>query len=1184
MKIVKQEKLFYIQASSHKVYEVDLCEVGHDEYIVNVRYGEKGGVMREGTKTVFPVSYDKALNTFQDLVNAKMRKNYQSENTPNPTISFENTSTSTQEEKPKNVFSSVFSSLTASNSTPQNQGSTFSFKTDSKKESILLRLEEAVKGNHIDKKWKLSRVIWKAGELKITEAVPFIVQLAKTKKDPLYQYCVAWSLGRLKQGGDSIAVLMDYYQNGDDKVKRMAGEALLENLPTEEVKNALDSILVSLPQVLIDVIKTEKNAEILKVIKQLIKQEYKDKVPDFLYTLYLVSKTQVAVRWALLSFLKKIKIKRNLFKPIRHIFKMAEFREDSQVFGLIAAQIYRQESKFHSTQYNRREIQYSAAFSQYTKEYFHRRILRTLTSVAENEPAHYVEMASEILLAYNQAKEFPKNQIALHYILHGGSDNWILERNISEYYWYDTTPQHNLAFTLRQDRLESHQEIWDNNQVDIERLLKESNTEPVLAFASKVFFTNQTWIENIKIPFVVNLLAKDSLATRLLGIDIAKKIYDPSQPQIDLINALLQTPYAPAQELAFEWIQANPTKFLAEWEILHFLLIATSTKIQEWVVQNIPLYSKLIPQESLEKALAKTLFLICDLQALEKIVKQHWNNATDKIINEQYLTPIVDNLWHCFSEKLIGLSVEVIVNLLNNPLERIQYLGARIVINHKTLSKNLPNELLISLLTSKFPSVRREGTALISKFDVSTLLKYQIVLWNQTFDGTDDVKTYLQGIHKYIASEDSTYLQKFAHFLLKEAPFTKDVNFYFEDITIQAELIKIDLTNFERWVMCDIENIQILIFDILLKHQNVPQQLPKTYLDKALTSTYASVRNKGLQLLSSLPLEDLLKQKEVIISLCSANEPSIQEGITHVLQKMLQNEEFVIYAINELSQNLLRKETYEGLHEHILQLIQQNFSNHLNHLSDKRMWKLVHTNHKAGNQLGAILLKKQDLSKTTIKTLVNLGSHEAVLIRQIVWEYFEKDVPRIRYEAEQALRLLSASWDDSKEFAFQYFEKHFEKEHWTPELLISICDNVQADIQQYGRKLITRFFEEESGEMYLLHLSQHPSKEVQLMVTNYVERFASEHLENIEKLLPYFATVLMGINKGRVAKQRIFEFLHKQSLEKEAVSKMILPTLIELSLTVSIENKAKIIQILRDIQVKFPHLENPIKVKEVITI
>ena len=603
----------------------------------------------------------------------------------------------------------------------------------------------------------------------------------------------AWSLGRLKQGGDSIPVLMDYYQNGDDKVKRMAGEALLENLPIEEVSNAIDSILVSLPQVLIDAIKTQQIEEISKAIRQLLRKDYKGKVPDFLYTLYLVSKTKVAVRWALLAFLKNVKIERNFFKPIRHIFKMAEFREDSQVFGSIAAQIYRQEAKFQATIANRREIQYSAAFSQYTKEYFHRRILRTLTTCSENEPAHYVEMASEILLAYNEAKEFPRNQLALHYILHGGSDNWILERNLSEYYWYDTTPQHNLIFNLRQDRLESHQDIWDNHQTDIERLLQESTIEPALAFASKVFFTNPTWFENVKIPFVVNLLAKDSVATRLLGIDIAKKIYDPSQPQIQLINALLQTPYIPAQELAFEWIQANPTKFLAEWEILHFLLIASSPKIQEWIVQNIPLYSKLIPQESLEKALAKTLFLICDLQALEKIVKQHWNNATDKTINEQYLRPIVDNLWHCFSTKLIGLSVEVIVNLLNNPLERIQYLGAKIVINHKTLSKNLPNELLISLLTSHFPSVRKEGITLISKFDVSTLLEYQTVLWNQTFDGIDDVKTYLKGVHQYITSKDSTYLQKFAHFLLKEAPFTKDINFYLDDVTIQQELFNICL-------------------------------------------------------------------------------------------------------------------------------------------------------------------------------------------------------------------------------------------------------------------------------------------------------------------------------------------------------------------------------------------------------
>ena len=179
----------------------------------------------------------------------------------------------------------------------------------------------------------------------------------------------------------------------------------------------------------------------------------------------------------------------------------------------------------------------------------------------------------EFLLVYQQ-EEFPKNHLAIHYILHGGSPNWVLERNLSEYHWTDLGIQEG-AFHLRQDRLESHSDLWNEQEENIIRLLTQSNSELVLQFASKVFFSNTQWYENIKTSFVLTLLGKESEATAMLGIDIAKKIYDPNQPNTELLLALLKTTYLPAQELALTWVQANPVKLLANWEIVNHLLIST---------------------------------------------------------------------------------------------------------------------------------------------------------------------------------------------------------------------------------------------------------------------------------------------------------------------------------------------------------------------------------------------------------------------------------------------------------------------------------------------------------------------------------------------------------------------------------------------------------------------------------
>ncbi|MDF1661124.1 MAG: hypothetical protein P1V97_05105, partial [Planctomycetota bacterium] len=67
MKIIKRVCLGFTDGKSDKVYEVDLYDVGGN-YVVNFRYGKRGGNLKEGTKTASPVSSAKAEIVFQKLV------------------------------------------------------------------------------------------------------------------------------------------------------------------------------------------------------------------------------------------------------------------------------------------------------------------------------------------------------------------------------------------------------------------------------------------------------------------------------------------------------------------------------------------------------------------------------------------------------------------------------------------------------------------------------------------------------------------------------------------------------------------------------------------------------------------------------------------------------------------------------------------------------------------------------------------------------------------------------------------------------------------------------------------------------------------------------------------------------------------------------------------------------------
>ena len=124
---------------------------------------------------------------------------------------------------------------------------------------------------------------------------------------------------------------------------------------------------------------------------------------------------------------------------------------------------------------------------------------------------------------------------------------------------------------------------------------------------------------------------------------------------------------------------------------------------------------------------------------------------------------------------------------------------------------------------------------------------------------------------------------------------------------------------------------------------------------------------------------------------------------------------------------------------------------------------------------------------------------------------------------------------------------------------------MRPDIEAYGRELITKFFTDKEGEEYLLKLSQHPGEKMQLFATNYLERFASGDVKKIEALELYFRSVLSRVNKARVAKNRVFQFLLNQGKQSEEAANIINKIISNISATVSIDDKAKCIEIMYEL-------------------
>ena len=77
MKRIKQASLGFRAEHSDRIFEVDLCEVGHARYVVNFHYGRRGTVLHDGSKTVVPLTLDEAGRVFDKLVTLKLNAGYE---------------------------------------------------------------------------------------------------------------------------------------------------------------------------------------------------------------------------------------------------------------------------------------------------------------------------------------------------------------------------------------------------------------------------------------------------------------------------------------------------------------------------------------------------------------------------------------------------------------------------------------------------------------------------------------------------------------------------------------------------------------------------------------------------------------------------------------------------------------------------------------------------------------------------------------------------------------------------------------------------------------------------------------------------------------------------------------------------------------------------------------------------
>ncbi|QDU82306.1 hypothetical protein Pla110_40610 [Polystyrenella longa] len=718
MKLHKQVILEFREGNSDEIYEIDLCEIGPDQFVVNFRHGHRGTTLSEGTNTDEPLSFSDAELMFEELVTSKTTKGYR-----------ETTHTAIaplSEQEAEAQVTKAASQLTA------------------REQAILNRLSRDKDTNH---SWKLSRAVWRAGEFRLHEAEPVLISLLGSG-DPMLDYAVAWSLGRL--GGTASRAALSLFiddENNAPHARRIATVALAQILTGEEQRGFLEQQLHGLPD---NLLKSALDGPIELFEKDLreFRNESDKQTALVMESLYLLNNE--FVRPVLLTWLQSAEFKHDLFQALRHIFKAAELRCDAEVFGILA---YR----FETTKSGRDR------FRKESKFYFRRRIWWTLKRMAELEQPEFVPMAAHLLRQYTDGDAVPERKkytyvpipktyryqsitvrygpyapyLALNQLLYGNSPRFELDK-ARRYFCFQKEYQGNDGL-LNNVREEAFPELWEQQPQVVFEMLTVSCCEKVHHFGVHVLRDCPSFCNEMESSSLISLLETPYTVTNHYALELARPRYDADSPDLDLLTALANCSYDEAQKQAWEWITPVRETLFANSDFAVALLASPQPQTRQHarqVLREVDL-STTVRREILKQIFSR-------LYKLDEI---------DSRLAAELSQMLLEN----FEKDLQRVNLDVLLYLAAHRVPELRRFAGELILLHDTFRQAPPVDVLVALLSSKQEIVVDVGIQIFLQLSPEVLKENEEIVFQLIRHPQEKIRELMRPTLIELAQSDSLF-------------------------------------------------------------------------------------------------------------------------------------------------------------------------------------------------------------------------------------------------------------------------------------------------------------------------------------------------------------------------------------------------------------------------------------------
>jgi hypothetical protein len=370
---------------------------------------------------------------------------------------------------------------------------------------------------------------------------------------------------------------------------------------------------------------------------------------------------------------------------------------------------------------------------------------------------------------------------------------------------------------------------------------------------------------------------------------------------------------------------------------------------------------------------------------------------------------------------------------------------------------------------------------------------------------------------------------------------------------------------------------------ILLNHETPAEKLPNELINSLIASAHAEIRGIGIRLFGELPTANLLERESVILAFLAHSLEDVHFATRPILQRLVRgHDKFSANMTNRIVVALLLNDYSDEIEARLLNALREDIPQFAGFIEEETARILTDAKSARANELSGLAIVHHAAAwagNFSTPQIVKFTDHEVLAVRQASWSLAENSVAQRRNDVSYLIRALDSKWDDSRLFWFDFFRSKLTEQELSPEILVAICDSVKPAVQKFGRDLIQNYFKSENGIEYLLKLSEHPSQEMSLFVTNYLENYAAGSPERIAGLETYFVRVLSFVNRSRAAKNRILCFLETEALKDEKAARIIAGILARQSATAAIGDKAKTIESMLKIRRQFPEIALPIQIK-----